>query len=388
MGRADARCQRNLRAGSASCRSEIRALPARLPDRVRIAAPSAVVQLRLEVYDDAGQKLLDTEQRGGNVLDWHLLDGSGERVADGTYLCVVTVKNLSGRLSQKLGLVTVSGEATKLRPAGVAELSPRQTQAVGPIEGEDEGLAVMSAADAQPVTVLANNGDEAQLARTRGALTFRVGDFFSGNDQEQMRLTEDGDLGIGTAKPKAKLDVAGTIRARGGFAFSDGSTLNVNDKGALTVTSSNGNVVPNVAGTGTLNQLAKWNETGGAGTLTDGAVFESGGLVFIGQNSAGQLAPLFAQSAQFHTLEIGVPPGGKSPLTLAGGSGVMEFWKDLGNPAPAAAVSFGLAVPGTSATSDMLFSNFSPIAGWNERMRVTAAGNVGIGTTTLGAPGR
>jgi hypothetical protein len=33
-------------------------------DRVRIAAPSAVVQLRLEVYNDAGQKLLDTEQRG------------------------------------------------------------------------------------------------------------------------------------------------------------------------------------------------------------------------------------------------------------------------------------------------------------------------------------
>src|SRR6266566_212110 len=78
------------------------------PDGVRIAAPSAVVQLRLEVYDEAGQKLFDTEQRGGNVLDWHLQGGAGERVPDGTYLCVVTVKNLSGRLSQKLGLVTVS----------------------------------------------------------------------------------------------------------------------------------------------------------------------------------------------------------------------------------------------------------------------------------------
>src|SRR6266576_2779039 len=60
------------------------------PAGVRIAAPSAVVQLRLEVYDDAGQKLLDTEQRGGNVLDWHLQGGAGERVPDGTYLCLVT----------------------------------------------------------------------------------------------------------------------------------------------------------------------------------------------------------------------------------------------------------------------------------------------------------
>src|SRR5216684_1196702 len=65
-------------------------------DRVRFSAPSAVVQLRLEVYDVAGQKLIDTEQRGGNVLDWHLHGGNGERVADGTFLFVVTSKNLSG----------------------------------------------------------------------------------------------------------------------------------------------------------------------------------------------------------------------------------------------------------------------------------------------------
>src|SRR5437762_7626618 len=81
-------------------------------ERVRFTSPNTVVQLRLEVYDEAGQKLLDTEQRGGNVLDWHLQGGAGERVADGVYLCVVTSKNLSGRLSQKLGRVTVSGQST------------------------------------------------------------------------------------------------------------------------------------------------------------------------------------------------------------------------------------------------------------------------------------
>jgi len=59
----------------------------------------------------------DTEQRGGNVLDWHLQGGAGERVADGVYLCVLTIKNLSGRLSQKLGRVTVSGQSTVVRSA-------------------------------------------------------------------------------------------------------------------------------------------------------------------------------------------------------------------------------------------------------------------------------
>ena len=182
-------------------------------DRVRFSAPSAVVQLRLEVYDSAGQKLIDTEQRGGNVLDWHLQSSNGDRVADGTYLCVVTIKNLSGRLSQKVGSITVSAQATAVRPATVSELSAPQAQAVGPIENGEEGLTVVPAGDAQPVTVLANNADEAQLSRTRGALTFRVGDFFAGNDKEQMRLTEAGNLGIGISEPKAKLDVAGAIRA-------------------------------------------------------------------------------------------------------------------------------------------------------------------------------
>ena len=171
-------------------------------DGVRISAPSAVVQLRLEVYDDAGQKLLDTEQRGGNVLDWHLQGSAGERVADGTYLCVVTVKDPSGRQSQKLGLATVNAQSATLRPSGVAELSPRQAQVVGPSEVEDVGLAVMPVEGAQPVTVLANTGDEAQLTRTRGALSFRFGDFFSANDREQMRLTEEGISASAQQNPK------------------------------------------------------------------------------------------------------------------------------------------------------------------------------------------
>ena len=245
-------------------------------ERVRFTSPNTVVQLRLEVYDEAGQKLLDTEQRGGNVLDWHLQGGAGERVADGVYLCVLTIKNLAGRLNQKLGLVTVNAQSTVVRSAAVAELNLRQAQTVGPIESGDAGLTVMGSDDA-PVTVLANNGNEAQLARTRGALTFRVGDFFSGADKEQMRLTEEGNLGIGTKKPQAKLDVAGTIRAREGFMFSDGSTLKLNEKGVLTRTSADG-LAPSVATT--QNKLAKFTDN--AGTVGDSIVTESAGNIGIG----------------------------------------------------------------------------------------------------------
>jgi len=246
-------------------------------ERVRFSSPNTVVQLRLEVYDEAGQRLLDTEQRGGNVIDWHLQVGSGERVADGAYLCVLTIKNLAGRISQKLGRVTVSGQSTVVRSAAVSELGLRQAESVGPVESGEAGLTVMGTEDTQPVTVLAHNGDEGQLARTRGALTFRVGDFFSGNDKEQMRLTEEGNLGIGTTKPKVKLDVAGVIRAREGFMFSDGSTLKLNEKGVLTRTNADGSG-PSPATT-TQNKIAKFTDN--AGTVGDSVITESAGNIGI-----------------------------------------------------------------------------------------------------------
>src|SRR5437016_1804020 len=58
-------------------------------ERVRVSAPSTVVQLRVEIYDANGRKVTDTEQRGGNVFDWHFQEATGQRVPDGTYLCVV-----------------------------------------------------------------------------------------------------------------------------------------------------------------------------------------------------------------------------------------------------------------------------------------------------------
>jgi hypothetical protein len=242
--------------------------------RLRLAAPNAVVQLRLEVYDDNARKVFDTEQRGGNVLDWPLQGGNGERLPDGSYVCLVTVKSLSGRLSQKLGQINIAAQEASINTIAPEQLTVAQTQAVGPVEA-GPALTVLASNDQGAVTTLVHNGADAQLTRTRGALSFRVGDFFSGKDAEQMRLTEDGNVGIGTAKPKVKLDVAGMIRAREGFAFSDGSKLNVNDKGALILTDSNGTIVPNVAGTGTQNRLTKWTDNNGI--LGDSFVAEAGG---------------------------------------------------------------------------------------------------------------
>lgn len=145
----------------------------------------------------------------------------------------------------------------------------RLAQSLEPVTQDGDALAIILEGATPAVTITAHDGSDGQVTRTRGSFSFRFGDFFSGKDTEQMRLTEEGNLGIGTAKPKAKLDVAGMIRAHEGLMFRDGSTLNVNDQGVLMRTTAGGEIVPNAAGTGTSGRLAKWVETGGAGTLGD-----------------------------------------------------------------------------------------------------------------------
>src|SRR5687768_4137548 len=143
--------------------------------RVRFVSPGSVVQLRLEVYNEAGQKLFDTELRGGNVLDWHLQDGAGQRLAAGSYASVLTIKSLSGRLSQRLGLVTLNDKKAALQPAGPADLSLAQQQTIGPVEG-NASFTILQQSEAEAITAVTHDGAVGQLTSTAGALTLRTGD--------------------------------------------------------------------------------------------------------------------------------------------------------------------------------------------------------------------
>src|SRR5262249_22694590 len=191
-------------------------------ERVRFAASSSVVQIRLEVYDSVGNKLFDIEVRGGNVLDWHLQDGQAEPLSDDAYLCVITVKSLSGRITQRAGSVIVQNNSATVHQLDVSQMTAQQSQAIGPVE-ENASLTVLKEDDNRTTTVIAHNGEVGLITRGRGALSFRVGDFFSGKDVEQMRLTPEGNLGIGITHPQARLDVDGFIRASQGIIFPDGT---------------------------------------------------------------------------------------------------------------------------------------------------------------------
>jgi hypothetical protein len=65
----------------------------------------------------------------------------------------------------------------------------------------------------------------------------------------------------------------------------------------------------------------------------------------------------------------------------AGGC-ALEMWKDQ---TPTKAVNIGMSSSPSGLTNDMIFSTFDGTT-WYDRMRITNAGNVGIGTTSPGAP--
>jgi hypothetical protein len=253
-------------------------------ETVRITGPSTVVQLRIEVYSATGQKLLDNEVRGGNVFDWHLQDAQAQRLDPGAYVCVVTAKSVSGKLHQKLGMVTVAVGSVSVQAAEVSQLSPQQTQAIGAFE-ENSSWTIAGKESPETPTVVSNNGAEGQMIRGRGALTFRIGNFFTGNDQEQMRLTEEGNLGIGTSAPRSKLEVAGAISAERFLVVKPNNSGGDKTATSAQATDSSNSVQPLTSGTGTQNRVAKWTDN--SGTLGDSGITDTGNNVGIGTTTPG-----------------------------------------------------------------------------------------------------
>jgi hypothetical protein len=249
----------------------------------------------------------------------------------------------------------------------------------------DNAITILQQGKVRAATVNAHNGQDGQVTSTTGALTFRTGDTFSGLDREQVRITPEGRVGIGTDKPEAALDVAGTIRARGGIMFEDGTVLNSAPKSGTnttTLAAVGGGTTTSASGVGSTNRVSKWID--GVGTLGDASFSEISGLTVFGVNASGQNGPLFPTAPNLHVVEIGAP-GTKTPLVLAGGSGSMEFWKDrgsIGTGEPSAAVAFGMATPGLAATNDLIFSTYLAGQPWFERLRISTNGNVGIGNAT------
>jgi hypothetical protein len=253
----------------------------------RFVAPEGVSQVRLEIYAQSGERVFDSGMQTGSILDW-----KAQGLADGSYLGVVTVKDLRGKLSQRVGSLSLQAGQVSLSRAAEPNAAQSKTLAAErqarkiEHDGAEDALTVVTAGKERALTVGAHDGRDGQVTSTSGALTFRTGDVLTGADKEQMRVTPEGRVGIGTDKPEDALDVAGTIRARGGIRFEDGTVLTSAGaaKGstvvAQTFAAGGGDTTISAAGTGTSNSLAKWLD--GAGTLGNSSITEVNGNVGVG----------------------------------------------------------------------------------------------------------
>jgi hypothetical protein len=372
---------------------------------VRFVSPDQARRMRLEVYTAAGERLFDSGFRPGNILDW---DGAG--VADGSYLCVVTAEELSG--ARVRGLSGISLQSGRVAPGreGEEQLKSTYAQALSAADGGQGGASAQAVVpkSAQAMTVAAHDGQDGQVTSTTGALTFRTGNVFSGGDKEQMRVTPEGKVGIGTTTPEAALDVAGTIKARGGIQFGDGTVLNsaadaarlgltVNSVTGGTANSNDPSAPVSTPGTTTANRLAKWSD--GAGTLADSGLTETtDGKIGIGTNTPdARLTIQGAVPSQNGFMSVIRTTGGINGygllLDAVGGgnnnfgfavNGVQKGGFSWDNPRSFIGFFNGAYSSGDFSLRVNADGSLTYHDGMNypgpERFRLTAAGSVGIGT--------
>src|SRR5437588_9382273 len=74
---------------------------------VRFAALGSFGKMRLEVFNADGTSLYNSDFAAASVRDWVLDDKYGQPLPDGTYLCVITIRDLSGKMSTKRGSVVL-----------------------------------------------------------------------------------------------------------------------------------------------------------------------------------------------------------------------------------------------------------------------------------------
>jgi hypothetical protein len=254
---------------------------------LRFTAADGAAEMRLEIYSAAGQRVYDSARRRGSILDLSATEAAQAGLADGTYLSIVTTLDPNGRARKTYGTIdAANGRLTASN--GVGEQLKAAEDAAAQSRQDAAAAEAGNTAEAETAAVVAaHDGRDGQLTSTSGALTLRTGDTYKGEDREHVRVTPEGRVGIGTDQPEATLDVAGTIRARGGIQFEDGTTLTsaagLGARGTSVSVSAEGGTTANASGVGTTGRLAKWMD--GAGALGDSAISESNGnLVVNGGN--------------------------------------------------------------------------------------------------------
>ena len=268
---------------------------------VRFATNGGAVDWRLEVSDQQGQEVFDTQFATGTTLDWPLVNGQGQDVESGVYSYTLSIRTPGNdNVRSRKGLLLV--------------------------QRGNNGYDVRAVSDQQ--AALAADGETA-VTVTGGA------DAATGGTTASGTPTQTGSAG---ALPTN----LGTVSFMTGQGF--------------------------ISGSGTTGKVTKWLD-GPGGVVGDTHISETNGTVVVGDGSFTGNVTIFgaANADVFAGMGVDVVSGpafnyGYSGNSFGRSSGFFNVRPDASAVAPNPSLRF--------ATANV------------QRMIITNAGNVGIGTTS------
>jgi hypothetical protein len=201
--------------------------------QIRFTASASAQEIRLEVFDQAGERIYDSGPVSGTELTWALQKMDGEAVASGLYAYTFTVKeaNVETPVQRRGHLILESGRD---------RLWVTSQGAIGAEAAMSGGeLTASTGAEANVVGARIGNNlaDNVSPGKLKGFETAgQIPVFTDANSLTNSVITQglNGRIGIGTTRPTSALTVAGQIEVTsGGIKFPDGTTQMTSAAAAL-----------------------------------------------------------------------------------------------------------------------------------------------------------
>jgi microcystin-dependent protein len=287
--------------------------------------------------------------------------------------------------SSQLGLVTGGAERVRVTDVGRVGIGRTDPNAMLDVSGT---VVALNGSAVAPAFSFRNDAASGIFLASTGALALAT------SGSEQARVDPGGNMGIGTTEPVAKLDVRGSVAANDGTAGAPAMTFNTDlDTGIYR----SGNNSLSIS-TGAVERL-RVDSNGRVGiALTDPkAALDVNGAIFASNGSASLPAFSFRSDVSSGMF---LASNGELAFSTAGSEDVridVSGNVGIGTTDPQAKLDVrGVAFfnDGTATTPALSFNadtntgmfrpgsdNLAISTGGNERMRVDAAGQVGIGVT-------
>ena len=391
--------------------------------QVRFAALGEVRDVRLEVFDAFGLKVFDSSFRSGNLLDWQVLDQQGQRLSDGSYIYILTIRDLSAGVTQKYGNILLQQQQISLEHVGRKNLPEAQAQALeasrqsgaqSPVDRVGVEVPSAESTSVNSTTVLAqgntasgaasnttqSNGPVNSASTTPGRVTKWTD--AAGTLGDSAITEASGNVGVGTANPTARLHVEGD--SAGNLVQILSKDLSTKGLGAVTAQNDTGSFA-SLAVYGSSFAVPSWRNNGVFGAknsfylYTDGSIpsggsgsinFQTGGYDPTTQtrmtiNSTGNVG--IGTQSPVQKLEVNgniKMSGAGSALIFADGSSMTTASGGSGSPSGNSVVN-AINDPATSSTINdtRLSGNVARLNGANAW---TGANTFNGGLSANGAP--